>query len=1128
MIEKETYIDLVNPTCRQAFSGLLSSRGGWIVFWLLMVLAQAGGQETGTRHQNQEVQATAAYYRVVRTVLEGSFKSEVADLEKRLSRSTVTPEAFRIEKGVLQQQFRIQESRLKDLSQALARTNFQEVDYAYETALQALEAGDLSGAIRVLETSGLERQSQAIRKEEEKLGRIRRNLGDREAALQRRKARKVEALWLQAQLYALQLKTDKSEVVYEQLLDLDGGSVAILHEAARFFADHRRYEKGFRLYRQILEHPDAQDRDKADAYLAVGELFRAVGNRKESVKAFRTALFNYRALYRESPGGILPRLALAAEQLAEEQLMAGRLDSAVIYYRQVEQVVKREALSNSGDPSAVASFGAAYSGLGRAYLKLGLTELALTYFRRRIDLGRRQCEIYPDEKTPRIKLAVSYDDLGTAFQAAGHLDSAEYCFHRQRELYESFGMRFGGNEKYQKGLALSLQRLGEIHLASEEADSARLFFDRQLSLARALYREAPLSIEFQQGVATALIKQGGWHLWQQEPDSALQYFQGGEQLLRELVDLGSAGHDFRYELATCVGSIGVCLLEQGNPGAAMPPIMEQLAILSALQSDFPAHPDYRHGMAMAHEKIGRSYQLQALPDSARSFFQRSYRIAGELAGTFPANWAYQRDLGKVHFRLGENFAGRGQLLDAGFHFRERVNIAERLCVAFPGHLGLAKELLASYRSLSQTFWKADFPDSAFAVAHRHRELSESLYDQYPDRPAIKAGLGRAFSDLGKYYLQSGIRDTALACFKREAWIFRELHDSHPGDAIFLLQYAESLVNVGETCLAVQELNQALDHYQAGRELMLVLIGEDPSRWEWQDQLAHVVEQIAVIHYALEDWERYAASVQEWVGMREKLFEANPADPDYKYTLALAYRELSALIFDNGEDGWAPFLSETERMLSELTEEWPDVPQYEKDLARVRASLSKAKDEPSDLPAALLLDPEVSTRSLALEGGEPQLESEVPEPQIVRVVSLDDGNQWHTRNLDVQVEGSHCPDVETGQCEPGMRLYTWEAAVEGCRQLGDGWRLPTDTEWRVLAGLYENIAELDAAGFLAEYGGIRTDGGRYYYQGTMGSYWTSTELGPDLAWCINFSERNGDLQRVTDAKNYARSVRCLKD
>src|ERR1700756_4471437 len=64
--------------------------------------------------------------------------------------------------------------------------------------------------------------------------------------------------------------------------------------------------------------------------------------------------------------------------------------------------------------------------------------------------------------------------------------------------------------------------------------------------------------------------------------------------------------------------------------------------------------------------------------------------------------------------------------------------------------------------------------------------------------------------------------------------------------------------------------------------------------------------------------------------------------------------------------------------------------------------------------------------------------------------MPDGKQWMTENLNVDTDGSYCyGDVEL-DCRRYGRLYTWEAARQGCQSLGDRWRLPTDDEWRQLA------------------------------------------------------------------------------
>src|SRR5215208_348674 len=70
--------------------------------------------------------------------------------------------------------------------------------------------------------------------------------------------------------------------------------------------------------------------------------------------------------------------------------------------------------------------------------------------------------------------------------------------------------------------------------------------------------------------------------------------------------------------------------------------------------------------------------------------------------------------------------------------------------------------------------------------------------------------------------------------------------------------------------------------------------------------------------------------------------------------------------------------------------------------------------------------------------------------------MPDGKQWLTKNLDVSVAGSYCYDDAEPNCRRYGRLYTWNAAQQACRSLGDGWRLPTDDEWRQLAEHYGGV------------------------------------------------------------------------
>ena len=131
-------------------------------------------------------------------------------------------------------------------------------------------------------------------------------------------------------------------------------------------------------------------------------------------------------------------------------------------------------------------------------------------------------------------------------------------------------------------------------------------------------------------------------------------------------------------------------------------------------------------------------------------------------------------------------------------------------------------------------------------------------------------------------------------------------------------------------------------------------------------------------------------------------------------------------------------------------------------------------------------------------------------------------------------------IRKKNCRKYGRLYTFKAAKEGCRLLGDGWRLPTDHEWRKMAkkyggadddasddgkAAYNALFQNGSSGFAALLGGKRNSVGSYDFLGTSGNYWTSTESSSSKAWSYNFND--GKLWRSNYGQMFGRSVRCLQ-
>ena len=168
----------------------------------------------------------------------------------------------------------------------------------------------------------------------------------------------------------------------------------------------------------------------------------------------------------------------------------------------------------------------------------------------------------------------------------------------------------------------------------------------------------------------------------------------------------------------------------------------------------------------------------------------------------------------------------------------------------------------------------------------------------------------------------------------------------------------------------------------------------------------------------------------------------------------------------------------------------------------------------------------------------------PDKKVYKTINLL-GKTWLADNLNIEVQNSWCYDDNPANCQQYGRLYTWEAAKEACQRLGEGWRLPTDEEWKALAqsfgGYYDSgtakgvgdpeksyqaLFKGGSSGFSALLGGYRSSGGNFSSLERSGYYWSATEFDADKAW--NYYFGSGELFRDSYYKSLGPSCRCLKD
>ncbi len=151
------------------------------------------------------------------------------------------------------------------------------------------------------------------------------------------------------------------------------------------------------------------------------------------------------------------------------------------------------------------------------------------------------------------------------------------------------------------------------------------------------------------------------------------------------------------------------------------------------------------------------------------------------------------------------------------------------------------------------------------------------------------------------------------------------------------------------------------------------------------------------------------------------------------------------------------------------------------------------------------------------------ETKSPSSYEIRINdSLPTSMTWMAENLNFESIESKCFKDTDENCAQYGRLYTWTISQNVCP---NGWHLPTDDEWFLLASQYEGVA-------LA---------GKHLKSNTLGGtnkslfnikkpsiYWSSSEMNQEYAWDWKVNFRWEKLQRWKGGKNAYNLVRCVED
>ncbi len=122
-------------------------------------------------------------------------------------------------------------------------------------------------------------------------------------------------------------------------------------------------------------------------------------------------------------------------------------------------------------------------------------------------------------------------------------------------------------------------------------------------------------------------------------------------------------------------------------------------------------------------------------------------------------------------------------------------------------------------------------------------------------------------------------------------------------------------------------------------------------------------------------------------------------------------------------------------------------------------------------------------------------------------------------------GWHVPtECEWLYWESKLGMSPWTIEESGSRGTDQGGKMKSTTGWNS-----PNTGATNSSGFTALPGGCRYSNGTYYYVGSDGFWWSSTEYDSVNAWYRGLNYLISDVDRNDDVnKHFGFSVRCVRD
>lgn len=401
------------------------------------------------------------------------------------------------------------------------------------------------------------------------------------------------------------------------------------------------------------------ERDRASAYLHLGDIHQRLGHVPEATIAYQKAR------------GVLDRLASQPSAPAATRMLLNQaLTSAALLHMQLSQ----------------------------PHLALPLLEQAV---RSQSDLVQER----PDAADSLFQLAKQLNHLGAVYEELEQFAAAQASLSRAVEVCEQLRQREPGNWWYRDQIAVARGRRGMVAWRLGDIDLADREWLSSFELHEQLAIEAPDHLEFRRRLAQGHRLMGMNLQQRRRASDAKNHLYKALALRQSLANRFPHALDYQIDVGQAELSVAALLQAQWDDAGSLEHVHKALALFGRLSREYPDLPDLRRQEALCLHQLGNLLRLQSAQRQAAVQALRS-----ALERLRPLMLA-DRPLAEDRHRLCQMLADLGTLLWQEQAFEEAEELLRE-------SLAARKQLVANAPAVPA--YRVQLAHDCMVLAHLHR------------------------------------------------------------------------------------------------------------------------------------------------------------------------------------------------------------------------------------------------------------------------------------------------------------------------------------------------------------------------------------------------------------------------